>query len=294
MKVIPRIFGGLGNQLFAYSAARRLALTNNAELVLDNVSGFKYDYQFQQSYQLDHFRIQARSALPSERLEPCSRFRRYVLRTVNNLLPFERRNYIQQKGNEFDSRLLAIKCRGALYLEGYWQSERYFKDIEKTIRSDLQIVAPTDASNLEAERNIRGSNAVAIHVRFFDSPSGVSTNNTPKDYYSRAITLIINMVPNAHFFLFSDNPNAARKLVALPESRITLINNNNGLEKAYADMWLMSLCKHFIIANSTFSWWGAWLSEHEKKIIIAPGFTLKNNKNAWGFDGLIPDAWIKL
>ncbi|WP_176722286.1 hypothetical protein [Candidatus Thiosymbion oneisti] len=93
-KVFARIFGGVGNQLFAYAAARRLAFVNNAELVLDDVSGFVYDHQYQRHYQLDHFRIPCRKAISAERLEPISKVRRYLKRRWNQRLSFERRSYL--------------------------------------------------------------------------------------------------------------------------------------------------------------------------------------------------------
>src|SRR5680860_1301943 len=119
--IVPRILGGLGNQPFSYAAARRLALVNNAELVIDNVSGFVRDHTYQRGYQLDHFSIPCRKATAFERLEPFSRARRYLKRRLSRRLPFEERGYIVQEGIEFDSRLLQVKPHGSVYLEGYWQ-----------------------------------------------------------------------------------------------------------------------------------------------------------------------------
>lgn len=294
MKVIPRILGGLGNQLFSYCAARRLALANNAELVLDNVSGFRYDLEYQQQYQLDHFHIQARCATASERLEPFSRIRRYIKRRVSRKSSFEERHYIQQESNDFEPKLLQVKLSNTVYLEGYWQSEGYFKDIEPIIRSDLKIISPNDSVNLCMAAKIQNCVAVAVHVRFFDAPTSLSGNNAPHEYYNKAISMIEAFAPNAHYFLFSDNPTAARALIALPDTKITLVAHNRGDANAYADLWLMSLCKHFIIANSTFSWWGAWLAEHQNKKIFAPSLQIREGKTAWGFAGLLPDSWIKV
>ena len=252
-KIIVRIKGGLSNQLFCYAAARRLALVNDAELVLDDVSGFRYD-KYKRRYQLDHFNIPCRKATPAERLEPFPRLRRYILKQMNKYRPFEKRTYIVQEGIDFDPRLLHIRFRGTIYLEGYWQSEKYFKDVEATIRRDLQIKPPSDAANLEMAERIQSCNAVAIHVRFFDKPCTSGSSNVSSDYYYRAVEAIKSMMPDAHFFIFSDQPQAARVLVSLPDDRVTVVEHNRGDENAYADLWLMTLCKHFIIANSTFSW----------------------------------------
>lgn len=141
-KIIPRIFGGLGNQLFCYAAARRLALVNNAELVIDDVSGFAYDIDYQRQYQLDHFNIPCRKATAAERMEPFSQVRRVLKRKWNLRRPFAQRTYIQQEGIDFDSRLLNVKPVGKVFMEGYWQSEDYFKDVASTLRQELQITPP--------------------------------------------------------------------------------------------------------------------------------------------------------
>ncbi len=302
-KIISRIFGGIGNQLFCYAAARRLALINNVELVIDDVSGFARDFQYSRKFALDYFNISARKATPAERLEPISRFRRYLKRGYNRILRFEERNYIQQEGNDFDPRLLQVRPRGTMYLEGYWQSEGYFKDVEQIIREDLRIPPPTDAFNQRIAEKIRNCNAVALHVRWHDSSSSMEANNVSGDYYNRAIALIGRKVESPNYFLFSDDPDGAFAKLTLPESRVTFVSQDRGDrashnrgfdEKAIADLWLMNQCRHFITANSSFSWWGAWLSGGKEKIVVTPDLKVEGSKMAWGFKGLIPDEWIKV
>jgi hypothetical protein len=293
-KIIPRIHGGMGNQLFCYAAARRLALVNDAELVIDDKSGFLRDHCYQRDYQLDNFRIPCRKATASELLKPFPRVRRYLKRAANRRRSFHERTYIQQEGFDFDVRLLEFKPRGTVYLEGYWQSEDYFKDVESTIRQDLQIIPPTDPINVDMAASIRERVSVAVHVRFFDAP-GEGVNNAPADYYSRAVAKMENLASTGHYFVFSDQPDAARVLLPLPNDRVTSVSHNRGDANAYADLWLMTQSRHFIIANSTFSWWGAWLAEQaDGKIVIAPGFEMREGKMWWGFDRLLPERWIKV
>lgn len=294
VKLIPRIFGGLGNQLFIYAAARRLASFNNAELVLDTVSGFTHDTKYQRKCQLHHFKISCRHATFLERLEPFGRLRRKILRHLNRRKSFAERDYLVQESIEYDPRLLHFKPRGTQYLEGYWQSENYFKDAADTIRQDLEIKPPTDDANLAMAEKIRGSVAVAVHVRYFDEPHVESANNAPGNYYIRAVVEMERLAPAAHYFIFSDKPDAARARIPLPDERVTLVHHNQGDDMAYADLWLMTQCKHFIIANSTFSWWGAWLGENPDKHIIAPGFEMRQGSMWWGFKGLLPAEWVKL
>lgn len=294
-KIVVRLAGGLGNQLFCFAAARRLALVNNAELVLDNISGFRFDALYQRHYQLDHFSISCRKANAEDRMEQLSRLHRLIKRKWNMLLPFEQRSYLMQEGVDFDQRLMRFKPKSIVYFEGYWQSEAYFKDVETTIRRDLQITPPIDAANLDMTEKILSSKAVAVHVRFFDEPNTATTNNNaPEEYYRRAVQAMEQLVPNAQYFIFSDQPAAARLLIPLPDDRVTLVAHNQGDENAYADLWLMTQCEHFIIANSTFSWWGAWLAINQVKQVIAPGFETRQGKMWWGFKGLLPTEWIKI
>jgi hypothetical protein len=101
-------------------------------------------------------------------------------------------------------------------------------------------------------------------------------------------------VQDAHYFIFSDRPFDTQRFLPLPKQRFTIVSHNQNDAMAYADLWLMSQCKHFIIANSTFSWWGAWLANNPVKIVIAPGFEKCDGKSHWGFEGLLPNSWIKI
>lgn len=299
LKIISRILGGLGNQLFCYASARRIALVNDGELILDHTSGFLYDKKYNREYQLDHFEIPCRTATEAERLEPFSRVRRALKRNLNRRRPFVTRYYIQQEGIDFDPRVLQIKPQRTIYLEGYWQSEGYFKDVEPQIRDDLRIKPPADSDNHEMASRIANCLAVAVHVRFFDDPvvgnaNVRAANNAPGDYYYRAIREMEQRFEGAHYFVFSDRPRPARARIPLPDDRVTLVHHNQGDAMAYADLWLMTQCKHFIIANSTFSWWGAWLASFPDKVIIAPGYEKRDGKMSWGFTGLLPSEWTKL
>ena len=291
-KIISYLYGGLGNQLFIYAASRRLALFNNAELVLDCLSGFASDKKYQRHFQLDHFNINCRKATANERLEPFSKIRHLLKSKWNRRLPFSERKYLVQEGIDFDPRLLHYKVKSNIYLKGYWQSEKYFNDSLSTICRELQIIPPTDDKNIAMAEQIRNCRAVAVHVRFFDAPNSNFNTLPLGDYYSRALAEIKRRFTDAHFFLFSDQPEIVSSFISFSDSKFTLVSHNKGEEFAYADLWLMTQCQHYIIANSTFSWWGAWLGIHPDKIIITPGFE-QRSENGWGFTGFLPDSWIK-
>lgn len=290
-KIVTRIKGGLGNQLFCYAAARRLAIKSNAELVIDDVTGFARDFLYQRKYGLHRFNIQARKATPSERFEPHERVRRSLKKFISRHQSFANRSYIEQEGNDFDHRLINLNVNRTIYLDGYWQSEKYFKSIENIIRQDLQITPPDDELNMNMAYKIAKTISVAIHVRWFDESGG--TSNISVDYYHDAISFMERKFNSPHYFLFSNNPNLVRKYLDLPKGRVTFISHNIGDENAYADMWLMGLCQHFITANSTFSWWGAWLGGGANKTVITPALEI-SGIGSWGFKGLIPDDWIRI
>lgn len=152
-KIVTRIMGGIGNQLFCYAAARRLALVNHAELVIDDVTGFSRDRVYRRRYMLDHFNISARKATNYERMEPFERYRRGLAKYISKKLPFFEREYIEQERIEFDPRFLEYRTYNNIYIDGLWQSENYFKDVEDIIRDDLKIIPPTDLETLISQKN---------------------------------------------------------------------------------------------------------------------------------------------
>jgi len=278
--IIARIKGGLGNQLFIYAAARRLAIKNKTKLILDDVSGFAYDDKFNRHYQLDNFNITCQKATAAQRLEPFSRIRRYLKRYINSKKPYQQRSYINQYDMSFDPKFLQLRNSKTLYLEGYWQSEKYFKDVENIIREDLKFKIPKDNENTEFLRNIQNKNSIAIHFRNFDKPNKRNSNANlfnyiSIDYYKRSIKYINSKISEPHYFIFSDDPKAVSENLQLDIKNFSVVDINQEKEKNYADLWLMSNCKHFITTNSTFSWWGAWLAKNKKKIVITPDFKKK-------------------
>ena len=294
-KIVARMKGGLGNQLFCYAAARRLAVVSGAELVIDDHTGFIRDHQYQRRYALDRFAIPCRKADAAERLEPVERLRRGALKFLSRRRAFADRRYIEQEGLAFDPRLLALRPTGTVYLDGLWQGEGYFKDIEAIIRQDLRIEPPGDPANLQMSDRIRRQEiSVAVHVRWFTGPGAGEADNAAIEYYGDGLALMQARMPRAHYFVFSDNPEAARTKLPLPADRFTLVSHNPGDEAAHADMWLMSQCQHFVIANSTFSWWSAWLAANPEKLVVAPRAMPPGGIMEWGFAGQLPDAWIKL
>lgn len=299
-RLIAQIKGGIGNQLFCYASARRLALANDAELVVDVVSGFSSDHLYKRQYSLDIFHIDAPKATLWQRMEPFGRLRRGIKRRLNKMLPLSRKRYIFQEGVQFDPEILSLKLqKGDTYFEGFGQSEDYFSDIESIIRNDLAFKSPLDAKNQTLFTAIQSSNSVAIHVRWFNPGNQESGDHLALQYYQDAISRMIAVVANPHFFVFSDQMAITKKLLEplLSQYSVAYIEHNDSENMAYADLWLMSQCQHFIIANSTFSWWGAWLGE-KKNIsqIYAPGKYVNPNQSvtAWGFDRLIPDRWVIL
>ncbi len=172
-KVIVRIKGGLGNQLFCYAVARRLALVNNSELIIDDVTGFVRDHQYYRKYALDYFNVKARKATSYERMEPFERYRRGLVKFMARQRPFHLRSYIEQEGLDFDLRLLDYRLKKrTVYLDGVWQSESYFKDVEEIIRQDLRIIPPKNEANRKIAECIFACNAVVVHVRSFDNSGG--------------------------------------------------------------------------------------------------------------------------
>jgi len=300
-KVIVRLKGGLGNQLFCYATARRLSLVNDAELVLDTVTGFEYDHLYKRTYSLGGFSIPARLATPEERMEPLGRLRRMLARKLSERKPLNKRRYIQQVGVDFDPGILALRLQeGITYFDAFGQSEQYFTDICELLKQDLKMSAKVNLEIHKLAAVINSTESVALHVRWFDNGLNENSSNISLGYYAQAIAQLLTKIPAAHFFIFSDRPDKATGVLEslLKTYQYTLVSQIKVNDSAETDFWLMRQCRHFIIGNSTFAWWAAWLTEQEKSetLVFAPSRNVNplHSVTAWGFPGLLPDRWTTL
>jgi len=179
------------------------------------------------------------------------------------------------------------------YLSGYWQSERYFESATAEIRKDFTFKMPLSGRNKELAEQISACDAVSLHVRRGDYVSDAKTSSLlgtcSLDYYRTAINHLSERVDSPHFFVFSDDIGWTKENLQLDFPCI-YIDHNHG-EDSYRDMQLMSLCAHHIIANSSFSWWGAWLNPKEGKIVVAPKRWFAVDYKT---DDLIPSEWVIL
>lgn len=295
--VIVRLNGGLGNQMFQYAAGLRLATEWQVPLKLDlrfyetNQSGCEY-----RNYGLDCFNINADIATPSEigafktasQKRPLFAFFRhpFIKSTPGKGFTFLREEYFH-----FNPAVLTAKP--PVYLDGYWQSEKYFKDCESGVRKAFLYNKPLDNRYADIGKKISSSNSVSVHIRRGDYMSSKRVADVhglcPLEYYNKAIEKIAGLINQPEFFIFSDDIKWAKNNLT---SSFFLHFIKGDKTKPCDDLNLMSQCKNHIIANSSFSWWGAWLSKYKNKIVIAPfKWFLDPRKNT---SDLIPNTWIRL
>lgn len=294
--VITRLIGGLGNQMFQYAVGRRLAHLLGTELKLDITEFDNYKLRTFRTYSLGNFNIREKFASPKEvatlaRPTILERMRAKVLRRP----PRPPQTYIKEKHFHFDSEIM--KLPDGVYLDGYWQSEKYFADIAEIIRREFTVKVPQTGENQELGEQINSHESVSLHVRRGDYASDPHTNKVHGccglDYYLRCVEFINSKVKNAHFFVFSDEPQWVADNVKMSCS-MTIVNHNN-TSKDYEDLRLISQCKHHIIANSSFSWWGAWLNPRKDKRVFAPKQWFgKEQQSSRKMDDLLPATWIVL
>ena len=211
---------------------------------------------------------------------------------IRRKLGLRKKTHIIERSFDFDH--LFFNTKPPALLEGYWQSYKYFNGYDTQIRSELMFRNPATGKNLETAELIAQENSVSIHIRRGDYVTNQSSNKVHGalgiGYYKNAIRRICDEVDSPHFFVFSDDLAWARNNLGLSIA-VTFVANNTG-ESSFEDMRLMSLCKHFIIANSTFSWWGAWLNKNSGKIVIYP----RNWFNDPGINtqDLTPETWVAI
>jgi len=290
--VIAQLLGGLGNQMFQYAAARSLALRNGGCLSLDADAFLTYHLH---NFELTRvFGCQSNSATDSDFKKVLGwRSLPYVRKMLSytQFASLRGEAYVVEPHFQYWQGIASVP--DDCYLVGYWQSEKYFKEYESAIRKDFEFKEPLDDINAELANHIRHCSSVSLHIRRGDYVANATTNHVhgtcSLDYYQRAIAMISEKEPSPEFFVFSDDIAWVKEHLHL-EFPVTYIAHNSG-EDSYRDMQLMSLCQHNIIANSSFSWWGAWLNEHEDKIVIAPKQWFAIDRET---EDLIPEQWVRL
>ncbi len=292
--IVIKLKGGLGNQLFEYACGRALSLTLDVPLGLD-VSSFSDD-PAGRKYELANYCIEAELLSSRESFRriyrPWRKLRVGLNRFLRMRLSLCRDHYfIEQRPGVYDPRVVALP--DGTCLSGYWQCERYFLKYRSKLLSELRLKEPlgSDAQRF-AEQIQREEYAVSLHFRRGDYVADEKTakihNVCSMDYYRRAIEQLAGYVPNFRLFVFSDDSEWVRQNVNLNMPMTVVSEGTEG----YEDIYLMSLCHHNIIANSSFSWWGAWLNEHPGKTVIAP--TEWFSGSSCGALDIVPDQWVRV
>jgi Glycosyl transferase family 11 len=299
--IIVKLIGGLGNQMFQYAIGRHLSERLSTLLKLD-LSEFETD-KFRR-YSLHYFNIRQYIATETEIQavkEPVMKRSEQVVAKILWQLGFSQiANKMQPTGNIINEK---EECKfapevlsnsGNLYLQGFWQSELYFVDIRKILLREFTIKHLQSSYCSEIEAEITSTASVSLHVRRGDYARNPKTNEyhglCSLEYYQRAVEKILTILPNPHFFVFSDDLLWVKQEFKF-DIPMTLVGDTSNTED-YEELWLMSRCQHQIIANSSFSWWGAWLNPNPNKIVCAP-YRWFNSAPIDPRD-LIPETWIKL
>ena len=302
--VVACLFGGLGNQMFQYAAGRSLALKIGARLVLD-ATGFTLP-DARRAYALEDYALAAETRFdgyryPPRQLQvrlPAPQRPRWIERAVHFFrvrLPAGRIgdentfSVFTERSFDYDPRLW--DCGPQTYLVGYWQSERYFATVADVIRRELTWTRPPDVANAQWLARIHAANAVCVHVRRGDYllPAHFHHHGLCSvDYYRRAVRLMRERLADPRFFVFSDDWQWCRQHLADDD---TVVVDANKPEAGQDELRLMSACRHHVIANSSMSWWAAWLGTSAGQIVVAPTPWFTHRPET---PDLFPAGWIAL
>lgn len=287
---IVQIQSGLGNQMFQY--AFYVALKHHQPDTKIDASIYRYrpshnGYELERIFAIhpEHATITECNQLADVRKDLFSEIRRTLgwgKRTTGQLViePDPAQGWCPEL-------LHADNC----YLQGYWQSEKYFAEVKEQVRQDFQFCLPLSPEDEQWAKQIQNSNSVSVHIRrgdYLKKRRVEDYNVCSVSYYRNAVKTIQAQVEHPVFYVFSDEPEWGKAQEIFPEGTI-FVSGHTG-EKAYIDMQLMSLCRHHIIANSSFSWWGAWLGQQEETITIAPDTWFRNRPRP----DIIPQEWTTI
>ncbi len=275
--LISRVYGGLGNQCFIYAAARALADRSGSQLVLDPTI-LALDRVYRRPYLLPHFKIRVDRTIHATNLLKLHLRRLHV--RIQPHVPWRSRRWLfERKPLHFQPEIAGWVGRKGT-LDGFWQSERYFEDKATVIADDLTVRQTTECEASPIARQvINAEHAVFLHVRSYREVPGRQDGSfaLPMTYFRNAVTLIRSQVPQAHFFLFSDDPEWVQQRLVLPDgvSCTPVTSESSAVTAPLSDFHLMTLCRHAIVANSSFSWWGAWLGEQRRWRRGCPGMIIR-------------------
>lgn len=287
--IIIGVYNGLGNQMFDYAFYKKMCKVYDKNLI-------EAHYEGRTGYELERvFGIHLQFASPG-RVAKYSNFypkdgKKYWLYSrlfnIRSRVFGDKASFIRQDDyTEYYPEVFELSPLQSYYFRGTWENELYFRDIKEELISSF-VFQNVDARNEKLAKEMSEIQSVAIHLRRGDYIAH-GAKLLGQDFYAKAIEIIKEKVPNAKFYVFSDDHNEARKIFdGLTEYQ--LIEHNNGAD-SYLDMMLMSRCRHNIIANSTFSFWGAYLNQNPDKIVIGPATTgFERHRNPFSCEG-----WIKL
>jgi len=285
--VVVGLSGGLGNQMFQYAAGRSLATRLGAPLVLDLTWFCGQDAR---EFVLDRFHINAalHTRYPWLLRPGCAFLSRVTRRWFPRIMgvPVWRESYLGSYG-AFEG------LREPVYLEGYWQSEKYFLEASELLIQDFTLVEDMPAVCEVILHDMQSYDAICVHVRrgdYVSNPVAAETHGTLSiEYYKNGVAEICAELEKPKCYVFSDDPEWVRSNLSFDCSMVVV--DVNGPAQACLDLMLMAGCKHFVIANSSLSWWGAWLGRFHQKQVIAPRrWFLFNEKKT---HDLLPDSWLQ-
>jgi hypothetical protein len=294
--IIIKLQGGLGNQMFQYAFGKSLSKQLNCSLYLDPSFFVPQPIEVDitpRRYELNIF--EADISFASEKMIS-QFFHPGLFQRVLNKLNTAKKILHKESSLLVDHEV--FKMKPPVYFDGFWQSEKYFSDNENLIRKVFKFKKPLSIHSQKlATEILKCENAVSVHIRRGDYISSERTNQIHGTcsvaYYINAISLLKSKLNKLYFYFFSDDPEWVIGNLVQNLQNYEVVKHNTG-DDSWQDMALMSRCKHHIIANSSFSWWGAWLNPDKEKIVIAPENWFKIKTDYHNISDLLPGNWVKL
>lgn len=279
--IIVGIIGGLGNQLFCYACGYATAKRVGAKLMLDTSI---LDNDTLRDYELDKLGIRYDKRFSTASIK--SRFLREAVRRLAFRLMRMRCHYlVDWNAWKYNKRIEGVKDH--TYLLGYWQSEKYFKHLRGELLEMFKPRIELSSGCRQYVKEVEACNSVSVHVRRGDYVTlGFCL---PASYYEKALARMEKLVEEPVWFVFSDDLDYCRKLFAERPGKFVYVHYESTVT-TIEDMYIMSRCKHNVVANSSYSWWGAWLNSNPEKIVIAPSRWM----NQANLHGPILDSWIRM